>query len=294
MNTVSNIRFYANTPFKGNGFQLAESNAEVSMPLLQQNTVEVKNKQNDNNREKKTILALLAGAALIIGAVLLTHKKPDAKTEKKIVQGLSDTFEANKKGVNSVSEKFSIHEEPWRVWEETPIHSEETWSHWDEQQRIFEDEWRAWDEDFTKKWEQTQKEWAEQDAKWAKQTAEWEKQTAEWEKWAKGFKDEPNAESFHNDIPFEEKTNQHSTSSAKPKVIYEHPGVTVFKKYGQDLGDISNLTKESLKKAYIELVKKHHPDANKGNEAMANEILKEINNARDALIKEIKMRETRS
>lgn len=289
MNKINNIYFCANSSFKKEETQPVKKNTEVSMQPLQHDTVEIENKQKNNNNEKRSTLSLIAGLAIIGGVILLALKKHDTKAEKKIVQGLSDTFESNRSTATEASSHFSSHNEPWHAGDH--IGYKDSWNVWEKQ---FDEEWVAWENDFNKKWETIQEEWAKQDAEWAKQTAEWEKQTAEWEKWAKDFKNEPNAESFHNDIPFGEKTNQHSTSSAKPKVTYEHPGISVFKKYGQDLGDVSTLSKESLKKAYIELVKKHHPDANKGNETAANEILKEINHARDLLIKEIKMRETHS
>ena len=64
--------------------------------------------------------------------------------------------------------------------------------------------------------------------------------------------------------------------------------LNIFKKYGENLGDLSNLKKDVLKKARAKLSFKYHPDCNKGNENETTKIMQEINAAFDELITEAK------
>lgn len=60
----------------------------------------------------------------------------------------------------------------------------------------------------------------------------------------------------------------------------------VFKEFGEDLGDDPDkIDPATLKKAYIRLCKKHHPDNNPQTAEQANEIMKKINVAFDNLKK---------
>lgn len=67
------------------------------------------------------------------------------------------------------------------------------------------------------------------------------------------------------------------------KQAIEQESMGIFKQYGEDLGDISTLTEEKLKKAYRALAMKYHPDRDPDDK----EAFKAINAANDALIKHI-------
>lgn len=63
----------------------------------------------------------------------------------------------------------------------------------------------------------------------------------------------------------------------------EQESMGIFKQYGADLGDVSTLTEEKLKKAYRALAMKYHPDRNPN----GKEAFQAINAANEALMQHL-------
>ena len=62
----------------------------------------------------------------------------------------------------------------------------------------------------------------------------------------------------------------------------QQASIDTFKKYGEDLGNINDLTEEKITKAYRKLSMKYHPDKNPGNED-ATKTMQSINYAMEGL-----------
>lgn len=84
---------------------------------------------------------------------------------------------------------------------------------------------------------------------------------------------------FHENYHQEEWGNSGNTFTRQRK-----EALKVFKDLGEDLGDNpDNIDPAALKKAYLRLCKKYHPDSNPQRAEEANEIMKKINVANDIL-----------
>lgn len=86
------------------------------------------------------------------------------------------------------------------------------------------------------------------------------------------------------------RTNENSENSNKSNDNHKkynesdtkNESLNIFKKYGEDLGDLNSLKIDSLKKARAKLSLKYHPDRNKNDDT--TRIMQEINAAFDELI----------
>lgn len=77
-------------------------------------------------------------------------------------------------------------------------------------------------------------------------------------------------------------SNYRSEYEAKDAFINDE-SLKIFKKYGEDLGDLNKLDEKSLKSAFRKLTIKYHPDRNNGDDKAFKEIL----NAYEALKKKL-------
>lgn len=77
-------------------------------------------------------------------------------------------------------------------------------------------------------------------------------------------------------------SSNNSSGRGYVKADVTSASLEIFKTYGIDLGDLSTLTPEKLKKAYRTLALSHHPDRNPDNQA-AKEAFQAINEANEVL-----------